>query len=129
MGELIMGNFVEVNEKFKEICDHYFNDSGCQSCPLVDNCYDPPENPQKVEEIVMNWKPANIYPTIFELIQYMAGYLPARKDGKHWYEVPLNELTRNRIPEEIAKKFGIMPINACGLNKYVDDDEMESEWR
>ena len=124
-----MGNFVEINEKFKEICNYYFDsENGCQFCPLVDNCYDPPANPKKAEEIIMNWQP-NIYPTILELIRYIAEYLPAREDNKRWYDIPLNELVHNRIPEEIAEKFNIMPINACGLNKYVDDDEMESEWR
>lgn len=124
-----MVSFVEVNEKFKEICNYYFNsENECQFCPLVDNCYDPPANPKKTEEIIMNWQP-NIYPTILELIRYIAEYLPTREDNKRWYDIPLSELVHNRIPEEIAKKFDIMPINACGLNKYIDNNEMESEWR
>ena len=124
-----MASFVEVTEKFNKICDYYGGtEKGCTACPLMNDCYDTPANPKKVEEIVMNWQP-NIYPTILELIRHIAEYLPAREDGKHWYDIPLSELVLNRIPEEVAKKFDIMPINACGLNKYVDDDEMESEWR
>ena len=123
-----MASFVEVTEKFKKICDYYFNTDGCDNCPLVNNCYDVPANPKKVEEIVMRWQP-NIYPTILELIRYIAEYLPAREDGKRWYDVPLSELVHNRLPEEVAKKFAIMPINACGLNKYVEEDDIGSEWR
>lgn len=124
-----MSTFVEVNEKAKKICDYYFNsEKGCQTCILKDDCYDIPANPKEVEELIMNWQP-NIYPTILELIRYIVEYLPAREDGKRWYDIPLSELVHNRIPAEVAKKFDIMPINACGLNKYVDDDKMESEWR
>ena len=124
-----MASFVEVTEKFNKICDYYSDtEQGCTACPLMNDCYDTPANPKRVEEIVMNWQP-NVYPTILELIRYAAECLPAREDGKRWYDVPLGELVHNRIPEEVAKKFGIMPINACGINKYVEEDDIGSEWR
>lgn len=124
-----MAEFVKVIRKAKEICDYYYNDiEGCKRCPLEEKfCGDFPKDPKEVEDVVLSWE-KKIYPTILELVRYIAQDLPLEK-GQRWQDIPLNQLVNYRISEKTAKEFNIMPINACGLTKYVDDEEMESEWR
>ena len=114
-----MASFIEVNKKFKQICEYYReNEKGCQACPFETSCFDPPDNPEKTEEIIMNWQP-DIYPTILELIHYIAADI---SDG---LTMPLSELVMKRIPADKAEELGLIPINECGLTKYEDG----SEWR
>ena len=71
-----------------------------------------------------------VYPTVLELVHYIANRMPERKDGKVWArDIPLHELVMERIPEEVAEELGLIPINACGLNEYVEEEEKGSEWR
>jgi hypothetical protein len=123
-----MAEFVKVINKAKEICDYYYNTEGCKRCPLGGKyCCDFPKNPKEVEDIVLSWE-KKVYPTILEVVRYITQDLPL-EEGQRWYDIPLNQLVNYRIPEKTAKEFNIMPINECGLTKYVDDEEMESEWR
>lgn len=87
------------------------------------------ENPEKFEQIIQDFvkeHPAPIYPTILELLRYIALSL-----GSEYTNMPLNELVKLRLPQEIAEEWGILPINECGLTKHVDEyeDVNESEWR
>ena len=124
-----MAEFVKVINKAKEICDYYYNDTdGCGNCPLGEKyCFDFPKEPKEIEETILSWE-KKIYPTILELIRYIAQELPL-EEGQRWYDIPLNELVSYRIPEKIAKEFGIMPINENGLTKYIDEEDLKSEWR
>lgn len=125
-----MSEFINVMKKIDTICDYYDHD--CHACPLfVDSkfCNEMVfEMPEKVEEIVSKWQP-DIYPTLLELLHHVAMRMPKREDGKDWRNIPLNELVRQRLPRSVAEEWGIIPINECGLTKYVEEDEMESEWR
>lgn len=125
-----MSDFVDVMKKIDAICNYYNHD--CDACPLfIKNkfCNETIfEMPEKVNEIVSKWQP-DIYPTILEILYHIAAYLPKRVDGKEWRNMPLNELVRQRLPRIIAKEWDIVPINECGLTKYVEEDEMGSEWR
>ena len=130
-----MAEFKDVIQNWHKMCEHYFNDpKGCEKCPLFKNCdimVMTDEELKNVEETVMNFNPeAPIYPTILELIHYIANRLPERKDGKVWArDIPISDLVMERIPYEVAEEFGLLPINMCGLHKYVDEEEDVSEWR
>lgn len=118
--------FQKVILEAARLCDHYFNENGgCDNCPLemfhCDNIFRLDENElAEYEDIVMEFSrnyPRPIYPTYRELIRSMLG-----ENDEHEIENILDK----RIPENTAKKFGIVPINECGLSKYVDGS---SEWR
>ena len=113
-----MASFIEVNKKFKQICEYYHENGGCPACSLKASCFNPPDNPEKTEEMIMNWQP-DVYPTILELIHYIAADIP---DG---LIMPLSELVMKRIPADKAEELGLVPINEGGLTKYEDG----SEWR
>jgi len=110
--------FKEIIDKTKKICDYYEDE--CENCPINNYCdHLLTLNPNEIEDfenLVSKWQP-NIYPTLLELIHYM---FPDKKN------MQLHEIVRLRIPEKIAKEFGIIPINEGGLNKYTD---FGSEWR
>ena len=122
-----MSDFANVMKKINTICDYYGRD--CDACPLFNKgklCNEMIfEAPEKVDEIVSQWQP-DIYPTILELLHLIAMHMPKREDGKDWRNIPLNELVRQRLPRDVAEEWGIIPINECGLTKYVG---AESEWR
>ena len=132
-----MAEFREVLQKWHEICDRFTDNGGCsEECPCFGNCTDIWEmnvdELEKAEKTVMNYsyqKP--IYPTILELVHYIANRLPARNDGKDWArDIPISELVMERIPDDVAEEFELVPINECGLRKYVEDDDIPpSEWR
>lgn len=123
-----MSNFVDVMKKINSMCDYYADD--CSECPLGKiGCNDALfKEPEKVEEIVSKWQP-DIYPTLLEIVHHIAAHLPPREDGKSWLNVPIREVLNQRLPRDIAEDWGIMPINECGLTKYVEEDEIGSEWR
>lgn len=120
-----MADFKKVILEANRLCDYYFDHGGCDSCPLsnykCDNIFRLDENELvEYEDIVMEFSrnyPRPIYPTYRELIRSMLG-----ENDEHEIENILDK----RIPEDTAKKFGIVPINECGLSKYVDES---SEWR
>lgn len=132
-----MAEFKEVVQNWHDICSEHSGPyrSHCSECPLSDVCSFimskmDEEQASMIEERVMKYaKTAPIYPTILELIHYIANRMPERKDGKIWArDIPLHELVMEHIPDEVAEELGLVPINACGLNKYVEEGE-ESEWR
>ena len=132
-----MAEFKEVVKKWREMCDYHFNDdNGCKNCPLENSLCDPTvmtqEELEKAEEIVMNYNyEVPVYPTILELVHYIANRLPAREDGRDWaHDIPISELVMERIPYEVAEEFNLIPINECGLHKYVENEDIPpSEWR
>ena len=125
-----MSDFVDVMKKVDTICDYYNRD--CHACPLFINgkfCNEAIfEMPEKVDEVVSKWQP-DIYPTILEIVHHISTHLPTREDGKSWLNIPISEVLNQRLPRDIAEEWDIVPINEGGLTKYVDDEEMESEWR
>lgn len=123
--------FSEVIKQYNRMCSSY-ND--CHNCSFFNNgCSKDLWNirPHFFEETVMNWvhkNPEPIYPTILEIVRHIAAYLPEREDGKSWvHDIPISDTVMERIPESIAKEFGIVPINEGGLSKYCEEEE--SEWR
>ena len=118
--------FRELIKEFDRMCAHYedpkenpfFKETLCEDWEewYMNGAYEP----EKFEEIVMKWvqkHPRPIYPTFRELIRSMIGVNDERE---------IEEVLDSRIPDEAAEKFGIVPINECGLNKYTDES---SEWR
>lgn len=117
----------ECVEIWNRMCNSMTN---CEDCPVGQygcNPLEAIENLDKVEDILTKWaaeNPKKIYPTVLDILRYIGNHIPGGRD------MPLNELVKYQIPEEVANEFGIMPINECGLTKYVtDDEEVESEWR
>jgi hypothetical protein len=103
----------------------------CGECPVGKYGCNPMETADHLDEVekaLIEWDkehPEKIYPTILEVLRYIAMHI---QNGTN---LPLNELVKLRMPEEVAKEFGIVPINECGLSKYVleDEEEVKSEWR
>lgn len=129
-----MAEFKDVIRNWNNVCHTYFDDEhGCMHCPLKKGC-DPmamtDEELEEAEKIVMKYQ-APIYPKLIDLIHYIAVRMPPRNDGKEWArDIPLYELVQEHIPDEVAEELGLVPINECGLTKYLDKDELEvSEWR
>jgi len=130
--------FQKVMEEFERMCDFYDQKNELYCSPLYketgsesweDWCTYASTYPEEFESIVTKWAqqhPKPVYPTIGGLVAHMKNYLPERKDGKHWDSVSFEELLRQEVPKEVAEELGIVPINECGLNKYVEE---ESEWR
>jgi len=127
-----MAEFRDVVEKWQSICKDYVE---CDGCPLQSVCDSVPamteKQIEKIEETIMKYaKSAPVYPTILELVHYIANRMPARKDGKVWArDIPLHELVMERVPYEVAEELGLVPLNECALRKYADDDIGGSEWR
>lgn len=109
-----------VIEEFNRMCSSISN---CQKdCPFNERCkndeiYDMIiENPEEFEDFVMTWSkehPKPIYPTYGEVLNAML-------ECENHQAIHMDpEIFNKRISEEVAKKFNIMPINECGLTKYV----------
>lgn len=58
-----------------------------------------------------------IYPTILEFLQTIADEIP---NGQN---MSLQELVKHNLPAKKAREFGIMPLNMCGLTKYVTEED------
>ena len=109
-----------VIDEFSRMCNSIYD---CQKhCPLYEQCkegdaeYFAFSHPKEFEDYVMAWSKENpkpIYPTYGEVINAML----ALEDHRPIHMDP--EMFNKEISEEGAKKFNIMPINACGLTKYV----------
>jgi len=109
-----MADFVKVMNKFNKMCSN-----GCENCDLV-NCIDEARiDPENFERTVMRWQEP-IYPTIFEVLQTIADEIP---NGRN---MPLHELIKHNFPANKAKEFGIMPLNVCGLTKYVTEEDNDN---
>lgn len=109
-----------VIKEFNRMCGLIYN---CQKdCPFYEKCKDDEicdmiiENPEEFEDFVMTWSKKNpkpVYPTYGEVLNAMLAledHQPIHMDS---------EIFNKEISEEVAKKFNIMPINECGLTKYV----------
>ena len=120
-------NFKETVEEFDRMCEFYDDET---ENPFYEETNSDDwedwwmwgiyhtENFSEIVERFSREHPKPIYPTIGELVHYIASDLYDAY-GYHW-----DKIKDIRIPEEVAKDFGIMPINECGLTKYK-----ESEWR
>lgn len=58
-----------------------------------------------------------IYPTILEFLQIIAEEIP---NGQN---MSLQELVKHNLPAKKAKEFGIIPLNICGMTKYVTEED------
>lgn len=109
-----------VIDEFNRMCNSIRD---CQKhCPFYERCkvndteYFVFSNPEEFEKLVVAWSkehPKPIYPTYGEVINAMLGF----EDHQAIHMDP--EIFNKEISEEVAKKFNIMPINECGLTKYV----------
>ena len=85
-------------------------------------------NPEEAEDFVATWtkhNPAPVYPTFLEMLEDMtSAYHELRKTN-------INDLMHQRIPQEVAEKYGIAPLNLCNITKYaeVDNDAGNSIYR
>ena len=77
-------------------------------------------HPDEAEDFVSTWvkeNPELIYPMFMDVMEDMLSNHPELND------LTLNEVMRQRVPQDVAVRYGIAPLNDCGLSKYV------SEWR
>lgn len=129
-----MAEFKKVIEEYRRMCK-FFVDESCDKCPLNYETFgfcDDVENMDldEFEDIVMTWSKENpkpVYPTLNELIQHIANNYNENniKTVPKDTSVFCKMYGDKSIPENVAKEFGILPINMCGLTKYTE----ESEWR
>lgn len=125
-------DFVTAVKEFDRMSTYY--DECPEECPLSDlakgfewedwwmeAAYNPVEWVAKVEDWAKK-HPRPIYPTFSEVVNSMCSM-----DGMR---VPANwsEIADKPIPEIAAKRFGIIPINECGLQKYSDEKDEIKEW-
>jgi len=125
-----MAEFKKVMEECRRMCDSI--KGGCTGCRLYENgnanC-NPSDDVDldEFENIVMTWSkenPPEVYPTLDDIFTDIINFYDTNlttRDVQLFYDI----YGKKQIPKELAEKFGILPINMCGLNKYVD----ESEWR
>lgn len=125
-----MAEFKKVMEECRRMCDSI--KGGCTGCGLYEdgnaNC-NPSDDVDldEFEDIVMTWSkenPPEVYPTLDDIFTDIINFYDTKlttRDVQLFYDIYGNK----QIPKELAEKYGILPINMCGLNKYVD----ESEWR
>jgi len=118
-----MAEFKKVMEEYRRMCDSFSEQ--CDECPLLEYCSPEAED---FEDIVMTWSkenPPEVYPTLDDIFADILNFYDTKlttRDIQLFYDIYGNK----QIPKELAEKYGILPINMCGLNKYVDE---ESEWR
>ena len=126
-----MAEFKKVMEECRRMCDSI--KGGCTGCELYKDGYancNPSDNVDldEFEDIVMTWSkenPPEVYPTLDDIFTDIINFYDTKlttRDIQLFYDIYGNK----QIPKELAEKYGILPINMCGLNKYVDE---ESEWR
>lgn len=111
-----MAEFKEVVERYKKICEYYFP-GGCERCPFWPNmnCCDMNFKAEEIEKITMEWQP-DIYPTILEIVHYIMNEIPNSES------MSMTEILNQRIPEKVAKEFGIVPLNINGVTKYCNKE-------
>lgn len=124
-----MAEFKKVMEEYRRMCKSFVDES-CDKCPLNTKEFgfcDDVENMDldEFEDIVMTWSkenPPEIYPTLNEVILNLIHFY-----NPHYSTIEggLRDFGNTPISKELAERFGILPINMCGLTKYVE----ESEWR
>lgn len=126
-------NFKETVEEFDRMCEFYDDETENPFYEETDS--DEWEDwwmmagyhPEKFNEIVEKFShdhPKPIYPTLNQVLQHLLNcYNFSSKDVALFFDCYGDK----PISEEVAREFGIMPINECGLTKYCD--EGESEWR
>ena len=117
-----MAEFKKVIEEWRRMCGSF--DENCNKCPLLKYC-----NPETkaFEDIVMTWSkenPPEIYPTLNDVLTSIINFYSTKLNTNN-IQLFFDLYKDKQIPKELAEKFGILPINMCGLNKYVED----SEWR
>ena len=121
-------DFQTLKATFDRMCSFYKNKT--EDCPFTtitgsdewDDWYlFGAYEPEQFEQVVTEWvkeHPAPIYPTFLEFVTYLA-----RKDNKgQLVNLPISELMNRRIPDAAAEELGLVPINECGLTKYVEED-------
>ena len=67
--------------------------------------------------------PPEIYPTLDNIFTDIINFYDTKlttRDVQLFYDI----YGKKQIPKELAEKYGILPINMCGLTKYTE----ESEW-
>lgn len=123
-----MAEFKKVMEERRRMCS--FIKGNCTRCRLYYINCNPSDDVDldEFENIVMTWSKENpkpIYPTLNELIQHIANNYNANniKTVPKDTSVFCKMYGDKPIPENVAKEFGILPINMCGLNKYVEESE------
>lgn len=75
-------------------------------------------NPDEAEDYVNIWarnNPEPVYPTFGDYLRTMAGY------DHNLDKIPLSELLNVEIPKDIAERYEVVPLNPCGVQKYVSD--------
>lgn len=118
---------------FKEFCKGF--NRMFDECPNADNPFVDAANsdyaedwlawaimqhPDEAEDYVATWvknNPEPIYPTFGEYLRDMANHDVGMS------KVPLKELLDMPIPDAVAEKYKVAPLNPCGVSKYA------SEWR
>lgn len=117
---------------FKEFCKDF--NRMCNECPDEDNPFINAAksgytedwlswtmtHSDEAEDYVATWvknNPEPIYPTFGEYLRDMANHDISMS------KVPLNELLDMPIPDAVADKYKVAPLNPCGVSKYA------SEWR
>lgn len=72
----------------------------------------------EAEDFVATWTkehPVPIYPTFGEYLRDMANH------SKELVQTPLSVLLDTPIPESIAEKYKVAPLNLCEIKKYASD--------
>lgn len=75
-------------------------------------------NLMEAEDFVAAWTkehPAPIYPTFGEYLRDMANH------SNEMAKIPIGELLDTPIPESIAEKYKVAPLNLCEIKKYASD--------
>ena len=103
-----MAEFKEVAKEYRRMCSTYV-DNYCNHCPLVEEIadhYTCPEYlidfPEAVENIVIQWAIKNPKPEYPMWIEAISSMYPGMAPTQSVYQP---------MPEDIAKKLGIEPIN------------------
>lgn len=76
------------------------------------------EHVDEAEDFVATWAkehPEPIYPTFGEYLRDMANH------SNEMAKIPMTELLDTPIPESIAEKYKVAPLNLCDIKKYASD--------
>ena len=116
--------------EFKEFCNNF--NRMYDECPDEDNPFIDAANsnyvedwatwslnhPIQAEDFVATWTkehPEPIYPTFGEYLRDMANH------SQELVQTPLSVLLNIPIPESIAEKYKVAPLNLCEIKKYASD--------